>query len=239
MTLVVALALAALFKAPAALADEANLTTMFQQEEVHLASMSENRKRALLGADAKKAPAAETVTKGQKPALGWASGWPWSKKAKQKPIEIAFTRSWIDALPAATGGAEWQCLSEALYFEARGETVKGQFAVAEVIMNRAKSSKFPDTVCGVIRQGAGGRKHQCQFSYKCDGYAEVFSEKQAYERMKKVARVALDGEVAPLTDGATFYHTKVVRPRWSRKFHKTATIGVHYFYRPEVRTASN
>ena len=74
---------------------------------------------------------------------------------------MTFTRAWLDARPPARGDAEWQCLSEALYFEARGETVKGQFAVAEVIMNRVKSARFPGPVCGVINQGTG-KKYQCQ-----------------------------------------------------------------------------
>ena len=71
--------------------------------------------------------------------------------------DVQFTRKWVDAQPRATGSEQWRCLSEALYFEARGETVKGQFAVAEVIMNRVKSSRFPNTPCGVINQGEENR----------------------------------------------------------------------------------
>ncbi len=151
---------------------------------------------------------------------------------------IDFSRNWLDSQPKPKGGEDWQCLSEALYFEARGETVKGQFAVAEVILNRVKSARFPDSVCGVIRQGTG-KRHQCQFTYTCDGHKEVIREPSAYARVAKVARAMLDGKVPSITDGATFYHTTAVQPRWSRKFTKTAKIGVHVFYRNPIVTASN
>jgi len=84
---------------------------------------------------------------------------------------MTYSISELNARPVATGGADWQCLSEALYFEARGESLKGQIAVAEVILNRVDSRKFPSSVCAVIRQGTG-RKYACQFTYTCDGLPE-------------------------------------------------------------------
>ena len=155
---------------------------------------------------------------------------------KQTPVK--FTRSWLDEQPKATGDAQWRCLSEALYFEARGESVKGQFAVAEVIRNRVKSKRFPDTLCGVIKQGTG-RKYQCQFTYTCDGHKEVIAEPTSFARVSKVARASMDGRVDDLTKGATHYHTTAVRPRWSRVYTRTAKIGVHLFYRHVWRAASN
>ncbi|MEL7093578.1 MAG: cell wall hydrolase [Pseudomonadota bacterium] len=152
--------------------------------------------------------------------------------------KVEFSRAWVDAQPKATGDAHWRCLSEALYFEARGETVRGQFAVAEVIMNRVQSARFPGSVCGVINQGTG-RKYQCQFTYTCDGNPERINEPQAWDRVSKVARAALDGMAPELTKGATHYHTTAVRPRWSRVYTHTASIGVHRFYRHTFRTASN
>lgn len=151
---------------------------------------------------------------------------------------VKFSNKWLDKQPKATGGPEFSCLAEALYFEARGETVKGQFAVAEVIQNRVKSKRFPGSYCSVINQGTG-RKYQCQFSYTCDGNAEVIHEPRAYARVAKVARAVINGHVPDLVDGATFYHTTAVRPRWAAKFTRTARIGVHLFYRRDVRTASN
>jgi len=143
---------------------------------------------------------------------------------------VQFSRDWVDSQPRAQGSAEWRCLAEALYFEARGETVKGQFAVAEVIMNRVKSARYPATPCAVIHQGTG-RKYQCQFTYTCDGHSETISEPVAYERVSKVARAILDDRAPPVTHGATHYHTTAVRPRWSKVFERTTRIGVHLFYR--------
>lgn len=158
-------------------------------------------------------------------------------RAQPTTKKIEMTRSWVDSQPKAQGGSEWRCLAEALYFEARGESVKGQFAVAEVILNRVQSKRFPGTLCGVINQGTG-RKWQCQFTYTCDGHKEVITEPRAFERVSKVARASLDGIAPRLTDGATHYHTTAVSPNWSKVFTRTAKIGVHLFYRDGVRTAS-
>tara|TARA_R110002072_G_scaffold298998_1_gene473778 strand:- start:685 stop:1329 length:645 start_codon:yes stop_codon:yes gene_type:complete len=152
--------------------------------------------------------------------------------------DVKFSTAWVDSQPKAEGNAELQCLAEALYFEARGETVKGQFAVAEVIMNRVKSARFPGTLCGVINQGTG-RKYQCQFTYTCDGYKEVINEPRAFARVSKVARAIIDGSAPKLTDGATHYHTTAVNPNWARVYTKTARIGQHLFYRHTWKTASN
>ncbi|WP_254919112.1 cell wall hydrolase [Oceanicola sp. 22II-s10i] len=154
-----------------------------------------------------------------------------------RPI-IEYSRAWLSKQPRATGDSEWACLAEALYFEARGETVKGQFAVAEVIMNRVDSPAFPNSICGVIHQGTG-RKYACQFTYTCDGHAEVIAEPRAYQRVAKVAAAMVAGAPRALTDGATYYHTAHVSPSWARKFALTASIGVHHFYRRHVRVSSN
>ena len=154
-----------------------------------------------------------------------------------RPNSLSYDRAFLASLPRATGGNEWRCLAEALYFEARGESVKGLFAVAEVIMNRADSRKFPNSVCGVIHQGTG-RKYACQFTYTCDGRPEVINEHRTWERVAKVAKVMIEGADRPLTGGATHYHTKAVNPSWARVFPRTATIGSHHFYKQATRTAS-
>ena len=136
----------------------------------------------------------------------------------------------LDALPLAKGNSEWKCLSEALYFEARGEPVEGQIAVAEVILNRVDSKRFPKSVCKVIDQTTG-KRHKCQFSYNCDGLLEVFPDRKAYERVGKIARLMLDGSSRDLTNGATFYHNKKVKPKWRSSFARTTNIGSHIFYR--------
>ena len=150
---------------------------------------------------------------------------------------VIYDRSFLATLPAATGGEQWECLAEALYFEARGETVRGMFAVGEVIMNRVDSDAYPDTLCAVINQGTG-RRYACQFTYTCDGQPEVIAEPRAWERVGKVAAILLDGAPRALTGGATHYHTKAVSPSWANRYPRTAAIGSHYFYRQPVRTAS-
>lgn len=154
------------------------------------------------------------------------------------PRMIRYDTSYLDALPRASGGEAWRCLSEALYFEARGEEVEGIFAVAEVILNRVDSPAYPDTVCDVIYQGTG-RQFECQFTYSCDGKREIITDRRAYERVSKIARLMLDGAPRRLTEGATHYHTKSVRPRWSRVYPRTVTIGYHIFYRQPDRYAMN
>jgi spore germination cell wall hydrolase CwlJ-like protein len=138
--------------------------------------------------------------------------------------------AWLAAQPQAGGGPEVKCLAEALYFEARGETVKGQVAVAEVILNRRDSGLYPNTVCGVVAQGAG-RHRGCQFSYKCDGHADTIRERAAYGEVSKIAAAMLAGAPRALTGGALYYHNGSVRPSWSRRFALTAKIGTHRFYR--------
>lgn len=147
-----------------------------------------------------------------------------------------FTVEVLDSMPAANGDRHWQCLTEALYFEARSETLEGQFAVGEVILNRVDSPKFPNSVCGVVTQGAN-RLNACQFSYNCDGKAEYFSEARAYARSGKLAKMLIDGRARVLTGGATYYHSSSVNPSWSRNFIQTAQIGRHIFYNAE--TAAN
>ena len=156
----------------------------------------------------------------------------------QKMRSQLYKASYIDGLEQAKGGKEWQCLTEALYFEARGETIKGQFAVAEVILNRRDSSRYPSTVCDVIDQGSD-RRHRCQFSYNCDGRAERMVEQQAESRAEKIARLMLDGLPRNLTGGATHYHTTYVAPRWAKRLNKTATIGQHVFYVENRRLSQN
>ena len=139
-------------------------------------------------------------------------------------------------MAAPTGGKNFACLAEALYFEARGEELKGVVGVAEVILNRVEDPRYPDDVCSVVNQGTGER-YRCQFTYTCDGRPETITEERAYLRVAKVARLMLDGAPRRLTAGATHYHTKSVSPRWSRVFPRTATLGYHHFYREPSRVA--
>ena len=154
-----------------------------------------------------------------------------------EPVVI-YDDNFLASLPTASGDDQWKCLAEALYFEARGESVRGLFAVGEVILNRVDNAAYPRSLCGVVNQGTG-RRYACQFSYTCDGKSKAVHEQGAWERVGKVAKILLDGTPRDLTGGATHFHTHAVSPSWSRRFTRTATIGAHLFYREPVRTASN
>jgi spore germination cell wall hydrolase CwlJ-like protein len=127
-----------------------------------------------------------------------------------------------------------KCLAEAVYFEARGEAVRGQMAVAQVILNRVFSGKYPDTVCGVVYQNAHRRLH-CQFTFACDGIPDIVREPDMWERAKTIAAEMLDGKLwLPEVGKATHYHASWVRPGWVREMTKMRRLGVHTFYRPRA-----
>lgn len=136
------------------------------------------------------------------------------------------------------GDAQWRCLARAIYFEARGEPIAGQVAVAEVILNRVDSRRYPNTVCGVVKQGAD-RPTGCQFSFNCDGKASVVREQAAYELAGRIAHVMLAGRPRTLTGAATHFHTRHVNPSWARRLERITRIGAHIFYRYPIVTASN
>ena len=142
----------------------------------------------------------------------------------------------IEAVEVGEPTEAWSCLAEALYFEARGESLIGQIAVAEVILNRVDSDAFPDTVCGVVREGEE-RRHACQFSYRCDGRSDRPRSQAAFEQVGKVAWVMLEGKPRILTGKATFYHADRVNPAWAKRMVRTARIGEHLFYRPKIRVS--
>jgi spore germination cell wall hydrolase CwlJ-like protein len=131
-------------------------------------------------------------------------------------------------------GKQEKCLAEAIYFEARGEPVRGQMAVAQVVLNRAFSGKYPNTVCGVVYQNAH-RHLACQFTFACDGIPDVIREPDMWERAKTIAGEMLDGKLwLPEVGKATHYHAHWVHPNWVREMSKLQRIGVHTFYRPRA-----
>ena len=146
----------------------------------------------------------------------------------------AIDLSGIERVEVDENDPDWRCLTEALYFEARGESPLGQIAVAEVILNRVDSGRFPDTVCDVVRQGMNSGKG-CQFSYLCDGKKEIVGNASLFEQLGKIAWVMMQGRPRTLTGKAMFYHNTSVKPTWSRAFVRTARIGDHVFYRSSTR----
>ena len=140
-----------------------------------------------------------------------------------------YSREQLAKVPFVKGGKNWECLANAIYFEARGETIKGQYAVAEVILNRVASRAYPNNVCAVVSQGSA-RRNACQFSFMCDGKAEYIREPKAFSQSGKIARIMLNGATRELTKGALFYHAKSVSPSWIKKMRRIATVGYHHFY---------
>lgn len=127
-----------------------------------------------------------------------------------------------------------KCLAEAVYFESRGEAVRGQIAVAQVVMNRVFSGKYPDNVCGVVYQNKY-RHLACQFTFACDNNPDVIREPEMWERARKISKAMLDGQIwLPEVGKSTHYHAYWVRPSWVAEMKKMYKFGVHTFYRPRA-----
>ena len=126
--------------------------------------------------------------------------------------------------------AEENCLARAIYFEARSESELGQLAVAKVILNRTKDPDYPKSICGVVYQGSG-RRNSCQFSFACDGLPDDVKSAAAWNRSKKVALMAIQGDHKVRAIGsATNYHADYVKPKWAKNMKRLIKIGHHIFY---------
>jgi hypothetical protein len=131
---------------------------------------------------------------------------------------------------------ELRCMATAIYFEARDEPVRGQFAVAQVIMNRIRSPFYPKTICGVVYQGERLRTG-CQFSFTCTGKHNAVKEKEEWSTAVKLAKQVIAGEVWVKEVGyATHYHATYVHPTWRHELDKVAQIGGHIFYKMKPGT---
>ena len=131
---------------------------------------------------------------------------------------------------ALASSRELECLADAIYYEARGETPSGQAAVAQVVMNRVRHPAFPKSICGVVFQGAYNRTG-CQFSFACDGSMRRARDVGAWNRARKIASRALTGTMANEVGSATHFHTINVSPGWGPRLLRVAQVGMHIFYR--------
>ena len=122
------------------------------------------------------------------------------------------------------------CMTAAIYYEAAWESLDGQRAVAQVVLNRMRHPAFPKTVCGVVFQGSN-RTTGCQFSFTCDGSMNRQPQEAAWLRARSVASAALNGYVMKKVGTATHYHANYVAAYWSPSLVKVGTIGAHIFYR--------
>ncbi len=156
-------------------------------------------------------------------------------KPRPKGMErrvVQYSERWLRSIDVRPISEQERCLATAIYHEARGEGIKGQFAVAEVVLNRVASRKFPNTICSVVYQGVrAGVFGGCQFSFACDGKPDDMPNRRAAELAHRIAQLMADGGHRGLTGGATYFHTVAVSPAWSDRFSNTARIGAHLFYR--------
>lgn len=136
------------------------------------------------------------------------------------------------------------CLALNIYFESRGENLAGKFAVADVVLNRVRDNRWPNTVCGVITQSKTvphwktGKplpiRNKCQFSWYCDGRSDIPDDINAWKESQIIAVQILHGDLfRGLTEGATHYHANYVSPKWKERFKLVGRIGDHIFYREE------
>lgn len=150
-----------------------------------------------------------------RPKIGGKDHW-WSKN---KVPRAAFSRR------------EQRCLAAAVYFEARGEPVPGQQAVAQVVLNRVKAPAYPSTICGVVYQNKKWR-NRCQFSFACDGIRDKVTDKKSYAQAQKVAKSVTSGKAWSRKIGSsTHYHATYVSPKWAKKMKRMTKIGRHIFYK--------
>ena len=153
-----------------------------------------------------------------------------------------FTQKYYQQYIKSDRDKQHECLAKNIYFEARNEPFAGQFAVALVTLNRVHDTAFPNTICEVVYQGihhADGfpKRDRCQFSWYCDGNSDEVRNQRAWEKVQKTANLAMlqyssiKAEGLDYTEGARYYHTYEISPRWSKTFPKVGRIGDHIFYR--------
>ncbi|ESY45768.1 cell wall hydrolase [Mesorhizobium sp. RSR380A] len=141
--------------------------------------------------------------------------------------------SWIqNPLPASVFSTKEQaCLANGIYFEARGESVRGQAAVAQVILNRVRNPAYPNSICGVVYQNDNWL-NRCQFSFACDGRKKRIESPAHYKTAQDVAMAVTAGKIfIPEVGSSTHYYANYVHPGWARTMQKMTKIGLHIFYR--------
>jgi spore germination cell wall hydrolase CwlJ-like protein len=131
----------------------------------------------------------------------------------------------------AFSAKEQQCLASGIYFEARGESARGQAAVAQVILNRVRNPAYPKTICGVVYQNEDWR-NRCQFSFACDNIRDRVRSQHHWKMAREVAMATTAGKIWLTEVGSsTHYHAVYVRPKWAKSMKKLGRIGLHVFYR--------
>ncbi len=136
----------------------------------------------------------------------------------------------VDKKGKKVSDKELWCMATAIYFEARGESYRGQVAVGQVVMNRVAHKLYPDTICGVVYQNQS-KRNACQFSFACDGIPERVTEQKAWDQAMKIAKDVVSGKEYIADVGySTHYHATYVYPHWAPRMKKNTKIGMHVFY---------
>lgn len=137
----------------------------------------------------------------------------------------------VAAMPAQAKNANQECLTRAVYYEARNQPLMGQIAVAQVVLNRTRDSRFPSDICAVVYQRHKGR---CQFSWVCRPQTAK-REPEAWKLAAAVARFTLEG-IPDQTNQALYFHARSVKPYWPH-LRRVAHLGQHVFYTEKQRAA--
>ncbi len=161
---------------------------------------------------------------------------PMQTAALETPADHPLIRAAAAMVFKAHSQTDSDCLTQAVYYEARGEGTDGMRAVAQVILNRVRHPAFPKTICGVVYQG-GYQRTGCQFSFVCNGAMAGPVEAWAWRRAKDVANAALNGYVMKAVGTATHFHTLSVDPAWAGNMVQVTTVGGHIFYQFRGRGA--
>jgi len=144
--------------------------------------------------------------------------------AAPEPARRSLAELVVDHAGATVSDAEQHCLVSAVYFEARGESLEGQLAVAEVVLNRSRSGRYPATICAVVRQPA-------QFSFVRRGVIPGADQNcEAWRRAVAIARIAAERQTRLLPENVLWYHANYVSPGWGRRLARNTRIGAHIFY---------
>ena len=158
----------------------------------------------------------------------------------------------IDELYTQDNRPELYCLAQNIYFEAKSEPLAGQYAVADVVLNRVQDTRYPNTICEVVREGPIREswktrqhadlapkeriyypvKNRCQFSWYCDGKSDTIRDSDAWRMAQIIAyNIVHTDKMRGITEGATHYHADYVSPKWASKIQLVGSISTHIFYR--------
>ena len=163
-----------------------------------------------------------------------------------------FQNAQVEELYTETNRPELYCLAQNIYFEAKSEPLAGQYAVADVVLNRVQDTRYPNTICEVVKEGPVReswktkkdpnlsdderiyypKKNRCQFSWYCDGKSDTVRDNDAWRMAQIIAyKIVYADKMRGITEGSTHYHSDRVYPYWADSLNETVQITNHIFYK--------